>query len=187
MKIHVKVLSKWYPIEVLPSDTIWTLKLKIYEKKDVRKCHNGHWEAHPASPDDQKLVIKGEENALNDCERSLESYSIHEGSKLICQRRGSNHELLFHSLLDVYQKKQTKTTITSVSLGKHASIHAHEIRSIRLRFGNSLHIMKSLIHCVIHSMPSLKILDLSSSDFRFFPGCFDEQIITELVTKDGFE
>eukprot|EP01028_Stygiella_incarcerata_P001186 TRINITY_DN1188_c0_g1_i1.p1 TRINITY_DN1188_c0_g1~~TRINITY_DN1188_c0_g1_i1.p1 ORF type:complete len:172 (+),score=46.03 TRINITY_DN1188_c0_g1_i1:70-585(+) len=164
MRLNVEVYTNFFPIEVLPSDTIWTLKWKIYENEDIRKYCSENMLVLPPSPDDQELVIDGEETVLNNCERSLESYSIHEGSELQCKwREGCDSENYFPSLLDVYRKKKTEAICVSVSFVKHGSIHFHEVQSIRLQWGSQSHHIQSFFHHVIHSMSSLKKLDVSEN------------------------
>eukprot|EP01028_Stygiella_incarcerata_P005508 TRINITY_DN2317_c0_g1_i2.p1 TRINITY_DN2317_c0_g1~~TRINITY_DN2317_c0_g1_i2.p1 ORF type:complete len:204 (-),score=55.33 TRINITY_DN2317_c0_g1_i2:458-1069(-) len=170
MKVEVEVFEKWFSIDVLPSDSVWTLKWKIYENADIRKQHK---DILPPSPDDQSLRHQDENTTLYDCERSLESYSIHEGSELSCEKKSLC--LSFRGLLNVYRKKDavmdqetdslwSLTGFTPFLLVKHASIHIHEVPSIRLQLKkNQSQHLKSLIHCVIHSMSSLRKLDLSGN------------------------
>eukprot|EP01028_Stygiella_incarcerata_P004576 TRINITY_DN2007_c1_g2_i5.p1 TRINITY_DN2007_c1_g2~~TRINITY_DN2007_c1_g2_i5.p1 ORF type:complete len:573 (-),score=126.82 TRINITY_DN2007_c1_g2_i5:169-1887(-) len=166
MKVKVNTPHGCFIIEVLPSDSVWTLKCKLYENAGIQKCHNRHGRCLPLSPDDQELVAKGHTTfLLDDCERSLESYSIHEGSSIACKRRESGYEQSFHSLVNVYRKKGIRATVTPVSLVKHVSIHSHEVRSIRLELQvYSSFRMKLLIDYVIHSIVFLKELDLSGND-----------------------
>eukprot|EP01028_Stygiella_incarcerata_P007554 TRINITY_DN313_c0_g1_i9.p1 TRINITY_DN313_c0_g1~~TRINITY_DN313_c0_g1_i9.p1 ORF type:complete len:235 (-),score=33.01 TRINITY_DN313_c0_g1_i9:110-715(-) len=169
MRVNVQVFDQRFPIEALPSDTIWTLKWKIYENEDIRKYCTDRVGRIP-SPDDQELVMDDGGTVLTDCERTLESYSIHEGAKLKC-RKLCEHRYgeAFRSLLNVYRKKKTEMRMSSsVSFFKHFSIHIHEARSVKLESIPRNH-MESFIYILIHSMPSIKELNLFGMIYSIFP------------------
>eukprot|EP01028_Stygiella_incarcerata_P001193 TRINITY_DN1188_c0_g3_i1.p1 TRINITY_DN1188_c0_g3~~TRINITY_DN1188_c0_g3_i1.p1 ORF type:complete len:159 (+),score=28.75 TRINITY_DN1188_c0_g3_i1:166-642(+) len=132
-------------------------------------------------PDDQKLMMSEGETLLDDCGRTLESYSIHEGSELRCRERSDRDcERPFRNLLNVYRKKKTNMCIVAfISFVKHASIHVHEVQFVRLTLGQELNHMKSLIHILIHSMPSLGLFDNQNY--------FNINMMSTLEMKDGFE
>eukprot|EP01028_Stygiella_incarcerata_P001048 TRINITY_DN1164_c0_g1_i2.p1 TRINITY_DN1164_c0_g1~~TRINITY_DN1164_c0_g1_i2.p1 ORF type:complete len:333 (+),score=72.29 TRINITY_DN1164_c0_g1_i2:115-1113(+) len=161
IKVNVEWHSKQFSIDVLPSDTVWALKWKIFDNNDVKEHYEG---SHPPSPDDQQLHDEQEDMVLDDCERSLESYSIHEGSELSCEKR--DLYLSFHALLNGFRKKKSHLPLTGFTpfpLVKHGSMHMHEVRSIQLQLGRGQsHHTKSLVHYVIHSIQSLKELDIST-------------------------
>eukprot|EP01028_Stygiella_incarcerata_P005515 TRINITY_DN2317_c0_g4_i1.p1 TRINITY_DN2317_c0_g4~~TRINITY_DN2317_c0_g4_i1.p1 ORF type:complete len:363 (-),score=57.07 TRINITY_DN2317_c0_g4_i1:536-1624(-) len=179
MKVRVAVGPGLFPIEVLPTDTVWTLKWKIYQDEDIweyfhRFRTNLSFSLPP--PDDQELTGKNVWNGwirLDDCERSLKSYSIHEGSEIKCRKIREvteGHHKCFSTLLDGLRKRKSHLSVidgTPVSWVKHASIHTHEVRSIQLELvENETWYLKSLIYVegVIHVMSSLKELDLSGNE-----------------------
>eukprot|EP01028_Stygiella_incarcerata_P000719 TRINITY_DN1109_c0_g2_i1.p1 TRINITY_DN1109_c0_g2~~TRINITY_DN1109_c0_g2_i1.p1 ORF type:complete len:371 (-),score=103.48 TRINITY_DN1109_c0_g2_i1:175-1287(-) len=192
MKVIVDVDDQLFSIEVLPSDTVWTLKCRIYENMDFRKHYYDTKGIHPVGPDDQQLWMPSGGRLLDDCERSLESYSCRDGSSLLLEIRELSDGLsIFRRLLSVYRKGNNRQkgdeeeekeeeeeedddeneeeshspltlNITPISWVKHGSVHIHEVRSIRFisEEVDVRHLM-SWMHYVIHSMTSLKELDLS--------------------------
>eukprot|EP01028_Stygiella_incarcerata_P000713 TRINITY_DN1109_c0_g1_i2.p2 TRINITY_DN1109_c0_g1~~TRINITY_DN1109_c0_g1_i2.p2 ORF type:complete len:332 (-),score=66.04 TRINITY_DN1109_c0_g1_i2:2064-3059(-) len=175
--IRVKFCCSWFNVDVLPTDTVWTLKWKIYHNENMWDCYTHPWDdIFPLGPDDQVLQVFGGET-LDNCERSLDSYSIEEGSEILCDDTSwrKEEEKSFRRILKVFRKARTSslilTGVTSVSWVKHASLHVHEVRFINLKFlakmlstisGSILH-ARPMMHCMIHGFPSLKKMDLSSN------------------------
>eukprot|EP01028_Stygiella_incarcerata_P001051 TRINITY_DN1164_c0_g2_i1.p1 TRINITY_DN1164_c0_g2~~TRINITY_DN1164_c0_g2_i1.p1 ORF type:complete len:344 (+),score=61.68 TRINITY_DN1164_c0_g2_i1:35-1066(+) len=184
IKVNVEWYSKQFSIDVLPSDTVWALKWKIYENEGIRKYCKSH--LYPA-PDDHVLRDENRGVKLDDCERSLESYSIHEGSELSCEKR--DLYLSFNALLNGFRKKKSHLPLagfTPFSLVKHGSMHMHEVRSIQWQLGrrNQFDHIESLIHCVCHSIQSLKELNLCNNNGRIGDkGCIQIAEILEANTS----
>eukprot|EP01028_Stygiella_incarcerata_P005518 TRINITY_DN2317_c0_g5_i1.p1 TRINITY_DN2317_c0_g5~~TRINITY_DN2317_c0_g5_i1.p1 ORF type:complete len:188 (-),score=26.36 TRINITY_DN2317_c0_g5_i1:828-1391(-) len=168
MKIEVNIFGKWFSIEVLPTDTVWTLKWKVYENEYIRDYSHRLWRNLPPSPDDQELWTQNKEmrNVLEECERSMESYSICENSFVVCWKKKEHSccaQSVFCGFLDTFRKKKTMnhvkkenavdlhlqlTWITPLSWIHHGSIHIHEVRSIRLEPER----------CKLYSIPSSSCL-----------------------------
>ena len=135
--MRIQVNYRTYDVEVDPSDTIWTLKWKLYSASKrgtsgrlllPRPCH-------------QILSFsrssQGELNSAN----TIEFYGIHEGSEFQCGSSQSGAEKSFRGLLDVLRKKErTSPELVDVTQGmcvcvKHACCHTHEARVLSLHGG----------------------------------------------------
>eukprot|EP01028_Stygiella_incarcerata_P007121 TRINITY_DN29132_c0_g1_i1.p1 TRINITY_DN29132_c0_g1~~TRINITY_DN29132_c0_g1_i1.p1 ORF type:complete len:260 (+),score=57.09 TRINITY_DN29132_c0_g1_i1:36-782(+) len=159
MEITVEVDSAFFDIEVHPTDTIWSLKWKIFDNEAIRRRLHHRKGVLPPPPDVQLLVSRGPGH-LDNGARNLESYSIHDGSTISCSRAApSAQEMSFRTLLDVFRKKVTELSLLAEShllFLKHGSIHTHELRSLgfkRLR-RESTPDMIVLVHHVFHSSAS---------------------------------
>jgi hypothetical protein len=117
-----------YDIEIDPSDTIWSLKWQIY--------HASQRVLPP--PDDQRLVLIHTKRELNDCDKTVEFYDIHEGTEVKCKCKKRPGEEDFRKFVNVFRKRertrlQFKGVAHLMTVGlKHVCVNVHEVRSISL-------------------------------------------------------
>ena len=130
-----------YDVEVPPSDTIWTLKCKLHREALKRPSERAWRGAIIPPPDDQTLVISPHDRELSQCEKTLEFYHIHEGSKLRCVPKSrSPQEMHFRKYVDVFRKVERNTLSfqRKVTSGMsvcvyHACCHMHEVTVLDLQ------------------------------------------------------
>eukprot|EP01028_Stygiella_incarcerata_P010957 TRINITY_DN597_c0_g1_i1.p1 TRINITY_DN597_c0_g1~~TRINITY_DN597_c0_g1_i1.p1 ORF type:complete len:341 (-),score=72.01 TRINITY_DN597_c0_g1_i1:548-1570(-) len=158
-----------FVIEVLPSDTIWSLKWKIYHAswKSVGGSYGGSY-GEFLPPDDQILVVTSDGGIeLDECERSVGSYSIHEGTSISCKCLRDVGERDFRRLLRVFQHRETDalkiTKVTQMVGVKRVFRHIGQLRSVQVldsmsrRTLNDFQLMRSMLS----EMRYLKALNLS--------------------------
>eukprot|EP01028_Stygiella_incarcerata_P009153 TRINITY_DN4279_c0_g1_i11.p1 TRINITY_DN4279_c0_g1~~TRINITY_DN4279_c0_g1_i11.p1 ORF type:complete len:506 (-),score=82.38 TRINITY_DN4279_c0_g1_i11:684-2123(-) len=177
MQIRVAAFGATFCFEVFPTDTVWSLKWKIYHNEDIRKLHFDHNRVALPGPDSIDLFAhyQNDVECLTICERSLESCSISETTMIHCQYcHPSKQENAFKGLLSSFRKKDIdKATnwslieVAPISWRKHC-IHIHEVRSIimtnaRTEDQKGRHVMER-IHSMFHSTPYLKKLTISSHE-----------------------
>eukprot|EP01028_Stygiella_incarcerata_P005267 TRINITY_DN2238_c1_g1_i7.p1 TRINITY_DN2238_c1_g1~~TRINITY_DN2238_c1_g1_i7.p1 ORF type:complete len:237 (+),score=60.77 TRINITY_DN2238_c1_g1_i7:105-815(+) len=173
MKIFLVLdFTEYFEIDTLPSDTLWALKWKVYSNECIRNKFKSEGN-EILSPDDQMLWLPDGEEMI-DSERSLESYSIHEGSEITCHphMKRKAEQMSFKKLLNVFRKKKAEVNelelegMIPLSLVKHASAHFHEIHFIRLgrqEDGEIRPRVMDIIGYMARSIPSLIALDISNT------------------------
>ena len=135
-----------YDVEVPPSDTIWTLKCKLHREALKRPSERAWRGAIIPPPDDQTLVISPHDRELSQCEKTLEFYHIHEGSKLRCVPKSrSPQEMHFRKYVDVFRKVERNKLTLQLELDEftssmsvcvyHACCHMHEVTVLDLQYG----------------------------------------------------
>jgi hypothetical protein len=173
-------------VEVSPSDTIWTLKCKLHREALKRPSERAEGGAIIPPPDDQKLVLHPNYEALSQCEKTLELYGLHEGSKVRCDPKWSEfpQEMNFRKCVDVFRKVerneltlsfQWKVTSGMSVCAYHACCHMHEVTVLDLQYGElgdegAIRIAEGL-----EKNTSLKKLDLFSEfapPHSFFIHCW---------------
>jgi hypothetical protein len=121
-----------YDVEVHPSDTIWSLKWKIYD--EFQRRIKIPPERLPR-PDDQRLFLEGGKE-MCDCEKTLEFWDIHEGTNVNCEYETPCGEEDFRRFLDVVRKKERSCLrlrdVTQVVGVKYVCSHIHEVGSMHL-------------------------------------------------------
>jgi hypothetical protein len=93
-------------------------------------------------PDDQTLFLLPLGGELSQCDKTMESYDIHEGSIVRCVPKWSQYpqENIFRKVLNVFRKVERSSLSLNddkinwrVIVGlKHACCHMHEVRVLRL-------------------------------------------------------
>eukprot|EP01028_Stygiella_incarcerata_P007091 TRINITY_DN289_c0_g1_i15.p1 TRINITY_DN289_c0_g1~~TRINITY_DN289_c0_g1_i15.p1 ORF type:complete len:315 (+),score=50.68 TRINITY_DN289_c0_g1_i15:109-1053(+) len=181
MNIKVRCWCNWhgwisFSLEVLPTDTVWSLKWKIFHEKTIRYNRKCSKRIHPSTvllgPDNLRLTAAGG-LLLKICDATLESCSVHEGSEIICYpKKTAQQEIEFMSLLDVFRKNRatelpSRGEMMHPSWFRHGSIHSHEHRFIKLkcewrRWAKTSQLLDT-IDTILHSISSVRRLDLSRS------------------------
>eukprot|EP01028_Stygiella_incarcerata_P003789 TRINITY_DN1789_c0_g1_i1.p1 TRINITY_DN1789_c0_g1~~TRINITY_DN1789_c0_g1_i1.p1 ORF type:complete len:389 (+),score=79.19 TRINITY_DN1789_c0_g1_i1:42-1169(+) len=173
MKIKVSVnYFRVFDVEVLPTDSVWCVKWKIYHNEDIQiYCEEQKDSFSLPSPDDMILRIRGGER-MDNCEMSLMSYSIHEGSQIVCSLRSFPDEVDYIRYLNVFRKKRITLPLWRVTNPiwgiNDGFIHIHELRCVDpIEPRKSGHVaMADLTRNVcrmIRTIPSLMKLNLSEN------------------------
>jgi hypothetical protein len=143
-------------VDVSPTDTIWTLKWKLYWES-LRGASERYSIIAP-SPDDQTLFILPRKRVLSQCDKTMEFYHIHEGSKVTWELKSrKSPQNKFRKILNIFRKiegysiKFEESIDWSMTLCvKHACCHTHEVRVLDLSStGVFITPYSHLQHCII--------------------------------------
>jgi hypothetical protein len=136
-------------VEVSPSDTIWTLKGKLHREAALRRpSESTEGEGSIPPPDDQKLYLLPHYEELSQCDKTMEFYHLHEGSRVRCELKWSEYvypqEMHFRECLNVFRKVERNALSSKREFGeitssmivwvKHACCHLHEVRVLSLMY-----------------------------------------------------